>query len=244
MLWKWKLARDLNEVLHLLNGETKYDRPVPDARVCMTWRGDHPQFWVFATKAGKAMAPPEELGGWAWRPATDADDVLRFLRGDHPGAGPVAQAQIAAVWTGRDHQFYIFYRNAVADEQAAMRADDWGWKLATDKDDALLFLNGGGASPEPVTAARIATAHRDHHDDLFIFYQRAVDVRPAGSWRWQAIGSANGVQAAVDRKGHPPMDFQVAAPPAGHGTFQLFTNHGEGVPGQQIDLAGQRLVRS
>ena len=224
MLWKWKLARDPDDVLHLLNGESKYDRPTPDARICMIWRGDHPQFWVFATKAAKAQEPHDGLGGWSWKLVNEADDALRFLRGDVPYPGPVGHIQIAAAWTGDHHRFYVFYRNPIPGCEPVPVPGDWGWKLATDSDDAVRFLNGRGSYLHPVTTARIATAYRDHHDELFVFYQSTPDADPVDTWRWQAVGSPDGVRVAVDRKGHAPVDFQVSAPDAGLGTFQLFTN--------------------
>jgi hypothetical protein len=226
MLWKWKLGRDLDDVLHLLNGETRYDRPVPDARVCMAWRGDHPQFWVFARKAAKIREPHDGLGGWNWKLATDADDVLRFLSGDGPYGGPVAEAQIAAAWAGDHHRFYVFFRSVVPGYD--LEPGNWNWRLTTDSSDVVAFLNGAGASPNAVTTARIATAHRDHHDEFFIFYRCEVAPTLAGddsaeAWRWHAAGSPDDVRKVVEGKGRPPMDFQVAAPPVGYGVFQVFT---------------------
>ena len=231
MLWKWKLGRDLDDVLHLLNGETRYDRPVPDARVCMAWRGDHPWFWVFAKKAAKLSEPHDGLGGWGWKAATDADDVLSFLRGGGSAPGPVAEAQIAATWAGNHHRFYVFYRSAVPGGEPETPRGDWGWRLATDAQDALGFLNGGAAA-SPVTTARIATAHRDHHDEFFIFYRHGADAEPADAWRWHAAGSPDDVRRVVERKGAPRADFQVAAPAAGHGAFQVFTTPGPRSPGR------------
>jgi hypothetical protein len=236
MLWKWKLARNLDDVLHLLNGETKYDRPVPDARICMTWRGDHPQFWVFANKAPKATEPHDGLGGWGWKLATEADDALRFLRGDEPYSAPVGQAQIAAAWTGDHHLFYVFHRNLIPGHQPEQIQHDWGWKLSTDLHDALLFLNGGGTYAQPVSTARIATAHRDHHDEFFMFYQPGSKLPSRTNWQWQAVHSADAVRDAVDHKGEPRMDFQVAGPPPGNGTFQLFT--------RPVDRSARRAART
>ncbi|HEX2805987.1 MAG TPA: hypothetical protein VHN80_07450 [Kineosporiaceae bacterium] len=225
MLWKWKLARDPDDVLHLLNGETKYDRPTPDARICMIWRGDHPQFWVFATKAAKTQTPHDGLGSWSWKLATEADEALQFLRGDELFCGPLRQTQIAAAWAGDHHRFYVFHRDPAPGHEQATVPGDWGWTLVRDSDDALLFLNSYKADSHPVTTARIATAYRDHHDELFIFYQRTLRTDRVDTWRWQTVDSADGVRVAVDRKRRNPMDFQVAAPSPGLGAFQLFTTN-------------------
>ena len=222
MLWKSKLARNLDDVLHLLNGETKFDLPVPDARVCMTWRGDHPQFWVFALKAAKARTPHNGVPGWGWKLATDADDVLHFLRGDDPYSTAVGQAQISVAWTGDHYIFYVFHRETPAG--LTLSSGRWEYRLTTDSTDAVHFLNGQGGYAHPAATARIATAHRDHHEEFFIFSQPAAHNGPIDDWHWQAVGSADDVRSAVEHKGHPPVDFQVVAPPAGHGFFQLFVN--------------------
>jgi hypothetical protein len=241
MLWKWKLARDPDDVLHLLNGESKYDRPTPDARICMIWRGDHPQFWVFATKAARTTEPYDGLGCWGWKLATDADDALQFLRGGEPYLGPVGQTQIASAWAGDHQRFYVFYRHPVPGHEPVPVPGDWGWKLATGSQDALEYLNGGGAYAHPLTTARIATSHRHHNDELFIFYQRSATADPVPDWRWQTVGSADGVRLAVDRKGRPPLDFQVAAQPVGLGSFHLFTN-GVGRAHEDAALIGVPLT--
>jgi hypothetical protein len=227
MLWKWKLGRDLDDVLHLLNGETRYDQPVPDARVCMAWRGDHPRFWVFAKKAERIRWPHDGVGGWGWKVATDADDVLSFLCGERTNTGPITQAQITATWVGDHYRFYVFYRSAVLGREQEAATGGWGWRLVPGAKDALSFLNGGldgdSADPMPVPTARIAAVHRDHHDEFFVFYRHAVDAEPVEAWRWHAVGSPDDVRRVVERKAEPSVDFQVAAPPTGYGAFQLFT---------------------
>jgi hypothetical protein len=222
MLWKSKLARNLDDVLHLLNGETKFDLPVPDARICMTWRGDHPQFWVFALKAARANTAHGRVAGWGWKLATEPDDVLRFLRGEDPYSEPVGQAQIAAAWTGDHYLFYVFHRETPAGLSAS--SANWEWRRTTDSMDAVHFLNGRGAYAHPAATARIATVYRDHHEEYFIFSRPAPGTGPLDDWRWEAVGSAADVRSAVEHKGHPPVDFQVGSPPAGHGIFQLFVN--------------------
>jgi hypothetical protein len=237
MLWKWKLARDLDDVLHVLNGETRYDRPAPDVRVCMTWRGDHPQFWVFATKAETVHEPHDGLGDWGCKVVTEADDALSFLRGDAPGSRPVVQAQIAAAWAGDHHRFYVLYRNGDPVAEQPPVAGDWAWMRAADPAGALSFLNSGSTSAGPVTTARIAAAHRHDQDDFFIFYRQAAAAGTVDSWRWRAVGSADDVRGAVHHKRRSPVDFQLAAPGAGGAGFQLFTSP-EARAGQHPALAG------
>jgi hypothetical protein len=241
MLWKWKQARDCDEVVHLLNGETRHDQPVPAARVCMAWRGDHPRFWVFATKASKGRDADNVPVHWGWRCVAEPDDVLRLLRGGDPGVGPVAQAQVAVTWTGRERRFYVVYRVAVAG-QTSIGAGDWSWTLAGSTDEVLRLLNGGEEGARPLTTARIAATHRDHHDEFFVFHRRDPDAKAVGRWHWQTVASADDVRAAVDRKGTPPVEFQVVAPPAGTGTFQLFTGPGTPAGVRVVDLGEASLL--
>ncbi|MDQ1288731.1 MAG: hypothetical protein QG622_2297 [Actinomycetota bacterium] len=235
MLWKWKLGRDLDEVLHLLNGETRYDRPVPDARVCMAWRGDHPTFWVFARKAAKSRVPHDGLGCWRWKLALDADDVQRFLRGEDTSAPMAAEVQIAAAWTGNHLRFHVFYRTAIPGRREDPVPADWRWRRLEDPEEAVGFLNGEDSDEGPVTEARIATVHRDRHAEFFVFYQRSdgPDREMTGGWRWHPGTSPDEVRRIVERKGSPPLDFQVGAPPVGYGVFQVFTT-----PPRQADPAG------
>jgi hypothetical protein len=237
MLWKWKLARDVDDVLHLLNGETRYDHPVPDARVCMTWRGGHPQFWVFALKAARSREPHDGVGKWSCRRATEEADVVRMLRGEGPG-GPMAQAQVAATWDGKEHLFFVFHRGAAPGREGTEEPADWALRRATDADDALGFLNGEGPGGTPVATARIATTHRDRHDEFFIFYRPGHEGGAVQDWRWQEAGSADGIRWAVERQGRPCVDFQLAAPPTGIGTFHVFTDAGMRAGGRlpQVEL--------
>jgi len=225
MLWKWKRAETPDDVLHLLNGETRYDRPVPDARICMSWRGDHPSFWVFARRAARTDHPHDGIGSWAWKAVSHADDVVSFLRGDAPGRGEVVKAEVAGAWTGRQHRFYIFHRTAFARQNHSTVLGDWAWKHTADGADALRFLNGADPYRGPVGTARIATTHRDERDEYFVFHrQDGGRSRPGHDWRWHTVGSAEHVRDTVDHRGVAPMDFQLGAPPGGHGAFQVFTN--------------------
>lgn len=223
MAWKCKSARTVNDVLHLLNGESRYDRPVPDARICMAWRGEHPHFWVFAPKAVRSRQPHDGLGDWAVRTSTDPDEVMRLLGGEESSSGRIDHLQVCAAWVSDHHEFLVFHRIASGEADPTMDPGNWGWKLSTRAVDALDFLNGNGPYDDPVSAARIATAHRDHHDEYFVFYQREGRP-PAGEWAWQAVTSANAVRGLVEVRDAPPVDFQIAAPSVDLGSFQVFAH--------------------
>lgn len=221
MLWKCKTAHDADEVLHLLNGEKRFDLPVPDARVCMTWRGDHPQFWVFARSAGKSGAVDPGAGEWGWWSGDSTEGVLDLLRGGQRGEVPVA-AQVAGAWTGDRHVFYCFYRRPPAGSAPPVDGD-WEVASVTGAAGTLAFLNGAGAS-SPLAAARLAAVHREHRDEFFVFHRRGGG-RDA-TWSWRSVGSAEEVRRAVQPAERPAApvaaDFQVAASPAAPGAFHVF----------------------
>ncbi|MFN8078136.1 MAG: hypothetical protein U0Q19_01090 [Kineosporiaceae bacterium] len=223
MGWKWKSARAVDDVLHLLNGETRYDRPVPDARICMAWRGEHPYFWVFATKAARSRVPHEGLGGWAVRSVRRPEEVVAFLDGEEARSGRVDHLQVCVAWVGDHHEFWIFHRIASGEADPTVVFGGWSWQLCTRAVAALDFLNGTASQAGPVSAARIATAHRDRHDEYFIFYQQNLRG-PHGVWSWQAATSPDAVRGTVEVKDAATRDFQIAAPSADLGSFQVFTH--------------------
>jgi hypothetical protein len=47
----------------------------------------------------------------------------------------------------------------------------WGWKLSTDPDDVMNFLNGKGAYKDPVKDARVTVMWRDTYEEFYIFYK-------------------------------------------------------------------------
>jgi hypothetical protein len=215
MVWKWKLARDPSEVLHLLNGESRFDHPVPRARVCMTWRGDHPVFWVFATKADAEAGSNDDRGDWVCQVANSPDEALSVLA----EADGAVEAQVAAAWTGEGHKFYVFRRPGGEPRGAA---DEWSWGMASTWADTLRYLNHG-ADGRPWASARVAGAHRQHHEEFFVFCRGSRVPLRREPWRWHAVGSADDVRNALASKKHAPLDFQVAAPADTAGAFHVFT---------------------
>ena len=51
-------------------------------------------------------------------------------------------------------------------------SDSWGWKLATEPDDAMNFLNGTGAYQTPVKDAKICAVWKGTHLEFYIFYHK------------------------------------------------------------------------
>ncbi len=221
--WGWKLATTPDDVMNFLNGSGPYENPVSEARIGVIWKENHTEFYVFYRK----QSPDGSGGGWAWKLATEPDDVHNFLNGFGSYLQPVKNAHIAALWKGSHREFYIFYQRPIAGETPV---GSWGWKLASDPSDAMDFLNGQGGYSHPVTTARIVALDRDSRDEFYIFYQKTVVAERISNWTWKlatttddAYNYINGLGAY----GHPVKGFDLAALWKGsHSRFYVFANKG------------------
>ena len=52
----------------------------------------------------------------------------------------------------------------------------WGWKLATNPDDAMNFLNGTEPYSRPVRDVKICAVWKDGHQEFLIYYQKEAPV--------------------------------------------------------------------
>jgi len=111
------------------------------------------------------------FGDWGWKLATDISDAHNFINGLGAYDKPVKDARITAVWTGTKAWFYIFYQSG-----PDPLFGGWGWKLATDINDAHNFINGLGAYDKPVKDARITAVWTGTKAWFYIFYQSGDDT--------------------------------------------------------------------
>lgn len=106
------------------------------------------------------------------------------------------------------------------------KAASWGWKLATDIDDALNFLNGTGAYETPIRKARISAFWKDNHPEFYIYYQHPVGRERRVSWGWKLAatpGDARNFLSGAGSYGKPVKDAQIAAYRKGrHDEFYIF----------------------
>jgi len=161
--WGWKLATDPDDVINFLNGADPYGEPVADVQICAYWNGSYASFIVFYESA----EPSQASGGWGWKLATDPDDVMDFLNGTDPYGEPLANAQVCAYWNGTYASFVVFYGSG----EPGAALGGWGWKLASDVDDALNFVNGTGGYTRPVSNFLICSVWRGY-EVFYVFYQR------------------------------------------------------------------------
>jgi hypothetical protein len=92
---------------------------------------------------------------------------MNFLNGAGAYQHPVEDAEICAVFTGNHLEFYVFYKAGIPGQSAG----GWGWKLATEPDDAMNFLNGARAYQHPVKEAKICAVSKGSHLEFYIFYR-------------------------------------------------------------------------
>ncbi|MGB7539433.1 MAG: hypothetical protein WBM17_12915 [Anaerolineales bacterium] len=106
-------------------------------------------------------------GNWGWKKATDPDDVMNFLNGTGAYGNPVKAARICAVSRPAWNEFFAFYQSGTARTKGG-----WGWKLATDPDDVMKFINGTGPYRAPVKDALICAVSKGSHDEYYVFYRK------------------------------------------------------------------------
>jgi hypothetical protein len=107
-----------------------------------------------------------ETGNWVWKKATDPDDVMNFLNGKGTYGHAVKAARICSISHSSWVEFFVFYQSGTARTKAG-----WGWKLATDADDVINFINGTGAYHSPLKDAWICSVTNVGHDGFYVFYR-------------------------------------------------------------------------
>lgn len=119
---------------------------------------------------------------WGWKLATSIEDAFAFLNGAAPYQSPVSAARICAMWKGNHPEFYVFYQHY----KQSKPTSGWGWKLATDPDDVLNFMNGLGSYSRPVKEAQIAAFWKENHYEFYVFYKSpALGEHVPANWGWK-----------------------------------------------------------
>lgn len=102
----------------------------------------------------------------------------------------------------------------------------WSWKLATDPDDVLNFLNGTGAYGSPAGEARISVIWKGNHSEFYVFYRPQPASGSAGGWGWKLATEPDDVYNFLNGLGtyaEPVKDAQIAAMwKANHPEFYVF----------------------
>lgn len=101
----------------------------------------------------------DTVADWGWKLAPTAEDAYNFINGFDSYSSSHKLGEIAAAKDG----FYIFYRSSPVNDST------WGWKLASDMEDASNFLNRKGAytTGNPKNNIRVAKNSKG----FYIFYQ-------------------------------------------------------------------------
>ena len=167
--WGWKLATDPDDVRDFLSGSGAYTHPVKNAQIAAFWRESYCEFYIFY----QSPAPDEKIpASWGWKLATDPTDAIKFLNGTDRYQHPVTMARIAAFEKGEHDEFYIFYQGGVAGEPVK----NWRWKLATDTQDSLDFVNGQGAYKQAVKGFEAGALWKESHTRFYLFANEGTKI--------------------------------------------------------------------
>ena len=119
----------------------------------------------------------------------------------------------------------------------------WGWKKATDPDDAMSFLNGTGAYGHPVEEARIGAFWTGGHREFYIFYRRG-DASTRAGWGWKLATDPHDVHNflnGAEGYSQPVGDAQICAMwRDGHREFYVF--YRRPAAGEEVDSWGWKLA--
>ncbi len=91
---------------------------------------------------------------------------------------------------------------------------NWGWKLATDPDDVINFLNGRPPYRHKIKDAEITAANRGSHIEFFIFYRSDRMTDPTGGWGWKLANNIDDVKNFMRGEGNygkPPGQAKIVA---------------------------------
>jgi hypothetical protein len=97
---------------------------------------------------------------------------------------------------------------------ASASKGSWGWKLATDPDDALNFINGAGAYEHPVGEFRICATWNGSYIAFYIFYRTGPDAGKKGDWGWKKAMTIDDAWNFINGTGayeKPVKDFAICA---------------------------------
>ncbi len=146
--WAWMKVTTPQQVTSHLNGSGPSPRPVEDARICVGWKKDHAEYYIFY-KPGRAGEP---VVPWKWRKVTSIDHAAALLNGtgtDHP---PASVARIAAMEKNGTFEYHLFFKRGTGQGNAA----NWdGQKTSPGPDDVGNYLNGREPYTQPVKDSEI-----------------------------------------------------------------------------------------
>lgn len=140
--WAWMKVTTPQQVTNHLNGIGSSPRPVEDARICVDWKKDHAEYYIFY----KSGLNSEPIVPWEWRKLTAVNDVVDFLNGKGTGHTPASHARIAALEKEGTFEFHLFFKRV----EEPGKISHWNkQKKSPGPDDVVNFLNGR----EPYTQA-------------------------------------------------------------------------------------------
>src|SRR5579871_1344610 len=202
--WGWKRATDPDDVCSFLSGSGRYRHPVKDAQIAALRDGNHTEFNVLY----QSPALQERVcANWGWKLATDPSDVMNFLNGAADYRHPVTTARIAALEKDGHEQFYLFYQRAAEGDPI----DNWSWKLATEADDALNFVNGQGAYHKGVKGFQAVALRQGSTPRFYLFANQGTRIWPQSPLENERTVLGEPVRLTALVTGDRPLDGDALA---------------------------------
>lgn len=88
----------------------------------------------------------------------------------------------------------------------------WGWKMATDPDDVVNFLNSKAPYKQKITEAEITGVNKGAYLEFMVFYRTDGLVKKTGGWGWKKATTPDDVKNFLGGQGaytHPVKAAKV-----------------------------------
>ena len=95
-----------------------------------------------------------------------------------------------------------------------MATAGWGWKLASEPDEVINFLNGSPPFEHPVGEAHVTALWNGDYVAFHIFYRPGEPGQPPGTWGWKLAADPDDAKNFLNGTGpycQPPEEAQVMA---------------------------------
>lgn len=132
---------------------------------------------------------PSPDTSWGWKRATTTDDMLNFLNSTAPYNQKIKRSEVTAVNKESYDDYIAFYQSGESGD--ALKS--WGWKRATEVEDAWNFLNTTPPYTQVITNAEITAVNKGAYTDFIIFYQTGTTGDPHGGWGWKRATDSDDV---------------------------------------------------
>ena len=109
-----------------------------------------------------------EPAGWECEEMTSPSEVVDFLNAAYSRNQPMHVDQIVAYWDGDGEHFFVLYEKS----ESVDGSTTWGWKLSTNVNDMLAFINADSPYQTCLSDFFICSLWKGRYSAFYIFYSR------------------------------------------------------------------------